>query len=485
MGITAAGCVSFVAYTWITNVSTITNSSSYACLSDFRSYRAKPNARKRTSTAILVNRRSQGYWTYHYPMPSYWTISMSVFWDMRKSSRYLSTTDYGQQRESNWTLTWTPNNSLVRRWCSFFCSDAFIGCFYCSICLDFCNRKIRSMDNFAHVKGTEVRNLLFFGLLPHLGPLLPIEQYAHLALYVCGMRLLHSGDLFGDQTSKIANRLLSRFHEDHERFYVQSQSFKLHLHSHYAALYESHGALSNLGCFGQESFIGAVSTNYHGTRYYGDSICHYFNIDTSIQGKTDDHIARNGPQDESSIPAKTYDAVKSFHRTQCNCEHVNSCCTVYHRFLIHDAMYHCLLYKKRKNSVSYFVRYSLRNDVQDELFGIIDMFFIHKGLGYAVILNHQIKDLCSNGFLDSPYYHLLKKPLDRLYFIVEKDYCQVHVVRTDDISNHCIVVRKNDYLFVSNFLSYNEHDWLIHTLILREFFISLLLSEAVESFSPF
>jgi hypothetical protein len=273
-----------------------------------------------------------------------------------------------------------------------------------------------------------------------LGPLLPIDQYAHLAMYLCAMRLLHSGDLFGDQTSKIANRLLSRCHEDHEQFYVQSQSFKLHLHSHYASLYESHGALSNLGCFGQESLIGAVSANYHGTRYYGDSICHYFNIDSSIHDKKEDSIERNGPQDESSIAAKTYVAVEEFHRIQCPCEHVNTCCTIYHRFVIHDEMFHCLLYKKRKNSVSYFVNYSLLDDVKADLFGIIDLFFIHKCLGYAVIRNHRIKDLCSSGFVDSPYYHLLKKPLDRLYFFVEKDYCQVHVVRTDHVKTHCIVV---------------------------------------------
>ena len=187
------------------------------------------------------------------------------------------------------------------------------------------------------MKGTEVRNLLFFGLLPHLSSLLPTDQYAHLAMYVCAMRLLHSGDLFGDQTSKITNRLLSRFHEDHEQFYVQSQSFKLHLHSHYASLYESHGALANLGCFGQESLIGAVSANSHGTRYYGDSICHYFNIDSSIHEKKEEPLARDGPQDESSIPAKTYAVVEEFHRTQCPCEHVNTCCTVYHRLVIHDA----------------------------------------------------------------------------------------------------------------------------------------------------
>lgn len=32
---------------------------------------------------------------------------------------------YGQQRGSNWTLTWIVNNSLVRHWCSPYCLDTF------------------------------------------------------------------------------------------------------------------------------------------------------------------------------------------------------------------------------------------------------------------------------------------------------------------------------------------------------------------------
>lgn len=64
------------------------------------------------------------------------------------------------------------------------------------------------MENFAFVKGTEVRNLLFFSLLSHLYYLLSIDQYAHMALYTCAIRLLHSGNLFGSETSVVAGELL-------------------------------------------------------------------------------------------------------------------------------------------------------------------------------------------------------------------------------------------------------------------------------------
>ncbi|CAF3738937.1 unnamed protein product [Rotaria socialis] len=151
--------------------------------------------------------------------------------------------------------------------------------------IDFFNRKLRSIDNFGFVKATEVSNVLFYGLLPHLISFMQIEQYSHLALYVCAMRLLHSGDVFDDKTSEVADQLFTEFYKDHELFYKTSQSLKLHLHAHFASLYETHGSLCNLGCFGQESFIGSVSSNHHGTQFYGDSITHFYNIDFAIQDK--------------------------------------------------------------------------------------------------------------------------------------------------------------------------------------------------------
>jgi hypothetical protein len=326
------------------------------------------------------------------------------------------------------------------------------------ILLDFCNRKIKSIDNFAFVKGTEVRNLLFYGLLPHLNSLLPIDQYAHLAMYICSMRLLHSCDVLGDQTSVVADLLLAQFHEDHELFYTMSQSFKLHLHSHYAALYESHGSLSHLGCFGQESFIGTVSANYHGTRYYGDSICYYYNIDSSIQSKKGQSVTKNGPCDQSSMSARTFDHLTCFHRAECNCADIDRCCTVYLRFVIQDSMFHCLLYKKRQQSISYFVQYTMVNAPKIGLFGMVELFFTYKGMGYAIIRNHPSKDPYSNTFLRTSYYHSLETVIDRFYFILEKDHRQIHIVQTDRIISHCVIVEKPDYLFVSNVLAYDEHD---------------------------
>ena len=69
-----------------------------------------------------------------------------------------------------------------------------------------------------------------------------------------------------------------------------------------------------------------------------------------------------------------------------------------------------------------------------------------------------MKELFSDTFRISSYYHLLKKPINELYFMLEKTHCQLDIVLTDRILNHCVVVEKDDHLFVTNILSYSEHD---------------------------
>ncbi|CAF3318181.1 unnamed protein product [Rotaria socialis] len=242
----------------------------------------------------------------------------------------------------------------------------------------FFNRKIRSMDNFAFVKGADVRNLLFYRLLPHMNLLLSSEQYAHLVLYVIVIRLLHSGHIFGNKTNKIADRIFSRFYVDHELFYDKLQPLKLHLHAHYSYMYETHDSLCNLGCFGQESFIGAISSEHHGTRYYRDSITYYYNIDLCIQRKKIRKATIDGPHDLSFTTTNDYDYMNQIHSSLCMRNDLSSCCLIYRQFIMKNEIFHSLIYNRRQTSVSYFAQYSLANDAIEYRFGIIELFFLKK-----------------------------------------------------------------------------------------------------------
>lgn len=287
---------------------------------------------------------------------------------------------------------------------------------------------------------------------------MPIEQYSHLALYVCFFRLLHSGHLFGEQTSEIANQLIVQFYKDVEIFYKNSLTFKLHLHLHLSSMYNTHGALCHLGCFSQESLIGFVSDNHHGSRFHGNSIVHFYNIDFCLHDKKKQNTVVDGPCDPTDTPRNSYGYLKEFHSRVCGCDHFVLCVKAYRRYIIHQRMYHSLLYTKRQSSISYIVQYISTFNDPKKRFGIVDLFFISNGFSYAAIKYYPFKQLYSEFFQGSSYYQLLKEPIDRLYFVLDKCYCELEIVSVERILNHCIVIEKKHYLLVTNILSYNEHD---------------------------
>ncbi|CAM4944421.1 unnamed protein product [Rotaria socialis] len=278
------------------------------------------------------------------------------------------------------------------------------------------NRKMRPISNFGFVKATEIKNILFYGLLPIFQLYLPIEKLSHLALFVCFTRLLHAESIFGSKTSNVAHDLFQHFYHDHDEYYCGLQNLVLHLHTHFKTMYNNHGALSNIGCFGQEDLIGSIGSNHHGTRYYGELITYYYNIDFSLHNK---------PTKTKAIIEKidlVNDAVDKYHDLYaqlCDCEQLHKFFNIYRRFIIKDRMFHSLMYNKRGKSVSYFIQYSF--DQRHYYFGTIEYFFflLSKEKSYAVVNLYPVKQNYSDYFRLSKYYHLLKKPLDSFFFVLE------------------------------------------------------------------
>ncbi|CAF2737523.1 unnamed protein product [Rotaria sp. Silwood2] len=149
--------------------------------------------------------------------------------------------------------------------------------------------------------------------------------------------------VFDDETSEIVERLFSKLYKDHGLFYTELQTFKLHLHCHYSSMYKMHGLLCNIGCFGQENFIGFVSVNYHGARYYDDFIMYHYNIDFCLENRKQAKATTDGPCDPLTTWTNDYDYVQQIHYLLCNCNSLDSCCVIYRRFIIRCAMVHSLI----------------------------------------------------------------------------------------------------------------------------------------------
>lgn len=253
--------------------------------------------------------------------------------------------------------------------------------------------------------------------------------------------------------------LFLKLYKYHADFHIGLQNYVLHLHSHYPTMYDNHGNLTHIGCFGQEDLIGYLSSNHHGTRFYGDLITYYYNIDFSIHNKRTLVQISDGPMDRSNQNPSEHGGANELHFDLCGiCDNINNCFTIYRRFIIRQQIYHSLIYNKRQTSKSYFVQYLFNNDINEQRFGIINYFFTYLTQAFAVVQYYPRRSLYSDCFKQSIYFSLLKNPLDSLFFVLEKHHLQTDIVNVDWISSHCIVIEMENSLFVTPVSSYNEHD---------------------------
>ncbi|CAF1285776.1 unnamed protein product [Rotaria sordida] len=159
----------------------------------------------------------------------------------------------------------------------------------------FFNRTIRTLKE-THLKATEIRNFLFFFILPMVRNLIHYDTVAHLGLFVTGIRLLHGPRVFGDKTADVAHDLLTTFYHDHERQYEE--------------------------------------------------------LKPSI-------VEPAGVFDETTIPVELVQMISSVHASICQCQVLNQCIKFYRRFRHkNQIIFHSLAYTKRQSSVSYFVKYN-------------------------------------------------------------------------------------------------------------------------------
>ena len=318
------------------------------------------------------------------------------------------------------------------------------------------NRTIRPISNFGFVKATELKNILLYVALPTFQLYLSIEQLSHLALFICFTRLLHGQSIIGLETSTIAQELFECFYRDHNEYYEGLQTLVLHLHIHFVHMFDNHGALTNIGCFGREDLIGHVGSNHHGTRYYGELITYYYNIDFALHTKPT--IAMAKTIEELDTVTDTQDEYEYLHTELCGCEQKHQCFRLHRRFIIDDQMFHSLIYKKRGKSNSYFIQNSF--DQHYYQFGCIQCFISleSKEKSYALINVHRVKQKYSNYFESTKYYDLLKKPLDSYFFVFEKHSCKKTIIQIDYILKHCIVFNMSECIVVTPVATHNEHD---------------------------
>ncbi|CAF1254773.1 unnamed protein product [Rotaria sordida] len=336
----------------------------------------------------------------------------------------------------------------------------------------FFNRKMRGIEDFSFIKASELRNLVLYGFLPLFYTVLPVDQIAHMSLFICGIRLLHgSREKFGDLTHSLAGKLFKTYYEHHSNYYSFLNNYVLHLHMHYSMNYQRHGALTYVNTFAQENLIGYIAANRNGelkfvysTRCLGDLIMYYYNIDMYLC----DNALSSPKSFLSDDPLDLVlddiyynkETILEHHARSCCCNlPINICIKFYQRCNINGYTFHSLSYNKKGLSNSYVVQYLNDTYNNNSYFGEVVVFFQDRFNTYALIKQYAIKHLFSDYFKGSKYYKIIHEPIDAFFFEVVPQE-QYICLLTKHILKHCVVFRYDNCksVIVTPISSYEEHD---------------------------
>ena len=326
----------------------------------------------------------------------------------------------------------------------------------------FFHRKLRRLNDLSFIKATEVRNILFYALLPLTVAILPLDLLSHVALFIAAIRLFHGQPLFGSNTPLVAHDLFVRYYEQFEKFFPDQLHLTLHQHVHFKEQYRRFGSLCYTGSFGQESLIGYIGANSQGTRYLGDSICQIYSIDFALQHHLEDSassVNSDGPMDnERTFDFSSHPSVVDIHKQLCDCPSIDQCVRGFQRCQTNRKCFHSLSYTRRRKSVSFFVRYSGK-DSASFFFGKIIIFFTCKTSTFALVQVYPLEKSFSDLFRASQSYFLMRNSLDRLFYLLSPTpSLQLQVVLVDDLVDHCIIFDHKQHLVATPVSSYDEHN---------------------------
>ena len=326
----------------------------------------------------------------------------------------------------------------------------------------FFHRKLRRLDDLSFIKATEVRNILFYALIPLSIGLLPIDLLTLITLFVTAIRLLHGQPLFGRGTPNVAHDLLLRYYSHFDQVFPGHLNLTLHQHLHFKEQYLRFGSLSHTGSFGQESLIGYIGSNWQGTRFLGENICYNYSIDFALHHHPDDVSPSqdvDGPMDrECTFNFPIHSSVSEVHQRLCGCLSIGQCIIGYRRCRTEKKLFHSLSYSRRKRSCSYFVRCQDK-DLGEFFFGKIVVFFMCKCLAFALIQIYQCQGSFSDLLRSSRSYFLVKNSVDRLFFLLSgTPSLELRAVSINSIVDHCIVFNHEQHLIATPVSSYDEHN---------------------------
>jgi hypothetical protein len=131
---------------------------------------------------------------------------------------------------------------------------------------DSMSRIPRTLEEFTHWKGAELRNWLLFYSLPVLRGVLPKEYLSHLALLVSAV-YIYSSQQISSQEWAMGKCLLEQFYKEFSHLYsTKSTTMNIHMLKHLPECVRRWGPVWSYSCFHFENMNGYLKYLFHGTR---------------------------------------------------------------------------------------------------------------------------------------------------------------------------------------------------------------------------
>lgn len=164
----------------------------------------------------------------------------------------------------------------------------------------------------------------------------------------------------------------------------------------------------------------------------------------------------DGPLNRTMSQPRSADQCFRYHASYCGCTEPDHCVSIYERCVIRKKMYHSLIYVRRNSTISYFVQY--RCGGTNFNFGKIQFFFTSKQETFALIEDQVMEKHFSDFFSSSPYYHILRKPIDSFYFVLSSKSSALRCIPVSSIENHCLCFEFLNSNIVTPLSLCYEHD---------------------------
>ena len=335
----------------------------------------------------------------------------------------------------------------------------------------FVNRKATNIEMSARWKSSEIKNFLFYQLLPVFINILPSWYFYRLAAYVIAIRILYE-PIKTNKDLENAEEIIKKYINSlDDTFNEYSYSYTVHAHLHLADQVRAHGPLQ---CHSQFCFEGALfnlKKMLHGTKGFVNQISNQIFIYKQLPTLITQHTFNNdllsqfvckkmkvinsgkerliGTIKKKKLSNEIKNMLENNFNLKCNDAVVSD------RIFLNNKTFHSLSYSRRGDRNSYSISCKTNDSIK---YANIEYFLEINNKFYALINLHNVVDVDSVLPESTGYFYDIVCKYFPNFFKVIKFSNEYEIIDCECILNKCIIINSTNNIFLTELQYEYEHD---------------------------